>query len=50
MAAELRWHPQAVADLQRAVDWYHSQNDGAILVGRFENTGRVDSGPAQADT
>jgi len=36
MAAELRWHPQAAADLQRAVDWYRSQNDGATLVARFE--------------
>lgn len=36
MPAELRWHPEAAADLQRAADWYRLQDDGARLVSRFE--------------
>jgi plasmid stabilization system protein ParE len=36
MPAELRWHPEAAADLQRAADWYRSQDDGPRLVARFE--------------
>jgi plasmid stabilization system protein ParE len=36
MPAELRWLPEAAADLQRAADWYRSRDDGARLVARFE--------------
>jgi plasmid stabilization system protein ParE len=36
MSAEIRWHPKAVEDLQRAADWYRSQDDGPHLLARFE--------------
>jgi plasmid stabilization system protein ParE len=35
MPGQVRWHPQAVADLQRAADWYRSQDDGPRLVARL---------------
>jgi toxin ParE2 len=36
MPAPVRWHPEAMADLQQAAEWYRSQDDDPRLIERFE--------------